>query len=116
MLNNQILPERMDPAMKQPIFILRNAVLFLLTVSLLNLPSAAMADSAAQTASQVKILQDASKSPQERSAAALELGVAGLDSDAAAQALVGIIENDSDPKVRASAAKALGMVGLPQAA
>ena len=102
--------------MKQPILSLRNAFLFLLTVFLLNLPGAAMAGSAAQIASQVEILQDTSKSSQERSAAAQELGVVGLDSDAAAQALVGIIENDSEPKVRASAAKALGMVGLPQAA
>ena len=102
--------------MKQPILSLRNAFLFLLTVPLLNLPSAAMAGSAAQIASQVEILQDTSKSSQERSAAALEMGVVGLDSDAAAQALVETIENDSDPKVRASAAKALGMVGLPQAA
>jgi HEAT repeat protein len=92
------------------------AFLFLLSLSLLNPPGAAMAGSAAQIASQVKILQDTSKSSQERSAAAQELGVVGLDSDAAAQALVEIIENDSDPKVRASAAKALGMVGLPQAA
>ena len=102
--------------MKQPILSLRNAFLFLLTVFLLNLPGAAMAGSAAQIASQVEILQDTSKSARERSAAAQELGVVGLDSDAAAQALVEIIENDSDPKVRASAAKALGMVGLPQAA
>jgi len=102
--------------MKQPILSLRNAFLFLLTVSLLNLPSVVMAGRAAPIASQVKILQDTSKSSQERSAAAQELGVVGLDSNAAAQALVEIIENDSDPKVRASAAKALGMVGLPQAA
>ena len=102
--------------MKQPILSLRNALLFLLTVSLLNLPSVVMAGSAAQIASQVKILQDTSKSSQERSAAAQELGIVGLDSDAAAQALVEIIDNDNDPKVRASAAKALGMVGLPQAA
>ena len=102
--------------MKQPILSLINAFLFLLTVPLLNLPSAAMAGSAAQIASQVEILQDTSKSSQERSAAAQELGVVGLDSDAAGQALVEIIENDSDPKIRASAAKALGMVGLPQAA
>ena len=102
--------------MKQPIPSLRNAFLFLVTVSLLNSPGAAMAGSAAQIASQVEILQDTSKSSQERSAAAQELGIVGLDSDAAAQALVEIIENDGDPKVRASAAQALGMVGLPQAA
>ena len=102
--------------MDRPILSLRNAFLFLLTVLLLILPSAAMAGSAAQIASQVEILQDTSKSSRERSAAAQELGFVGLDSDAAAQALVEIIENDGDPKVRASAAKALGMVGLPQAA
>ena len=102
--------------MKQPILSLRNTFLFFLAVFLLNLPGAVMAGSAAQIASQVEILQDTSKGSQERSAAAQELGVVGLDSDAAAQALVGIIENDSDPKVRASAAEALGMVGLPQAA
>jgi HEAT repeat protein len=102
--------------MKQSILSLRNAFLFFLTVFLLNLPGAVMAGSAAQIASQVEILQDTSRSSQERSAAAQELGVVGLDSDAAAQALVEVIENDSDPKVRASAAKALGMVGLPQAA
>ena len=67
--------------MKQPILSLINAFLFLLTVPLLNLPSAAMAGSAAQIASQVEILQDTSKSSQERSAAAQELGVVGLDSD-----------------------------------
>ena len=67
--------------MKQPILSLRNAFLFLLTVPLLNLPSAAMAGSAAQIASQVEILQDTSKSSQERSAAAKELGFVGLDSD-----------------------------------
>jgi HEAT repeat protein len=94
----------------------RIAFLFFLSASILNLPGAAMAGSAAQIASQVEILQDTSKSSQERSAAAQELGVVGLDSDAAAQALVAVIENDSDPKVRASAAKGLGMVGLPQAA
>ena len=66
--------------MKQPILNLRNAFLFLLTVSLLNLPGAAMAGSAAQIASQVEILKDTSKSSQERSAAAQELGVVGLDS------------------------------------
>ena len=97
--------------MKQPILSFRNLFLFLLTASLLN-PSGAMGGSAAQIASQVEILQDTSKSSQERSAAAQELGIVGLDSDAAAQALVEIIE----PKVRASAAQALGMVGLPQAA
>ena len=102
--------------MKQPILSLINAFFLLLTLPLLNLPSAAMAGSAAQIASQVEILQDTSKSSQERSAAAQEIGVVGLDSDAAGQALVEIIENDSDPKVRASAAKALGIVGLPQAA
>ena len=102
--------------MKQPILSLRNSFLFLLAVFLLNLPGAVMAGSAAQIASQVEILQDMNRSSQERSAAAQELGIVGLDSDAAAQALVEIIENDSDPKVRASAAKALGMVGLPQAA
>jgi len=102
--------------MKQPILSLRNSFLFLLTVFLLNLPGAVMAGSAAQIASQVEILQDTSRSSQQRSAAAQELGVVGLDSDAAAQVLVEIIENDSDPKVRTSAAKALGMVGLPQAA
>lgn len=101
--------------MKQPILSFRNLFLFLLTASLLN-PSGAMGGSAAQIASQVEILQDTSKSSQERSAAAQELGIVGLDSDAAAQALVEIIENDGDPKVRASAAQALGMVGLPQAA
>ena len=102
--------------MKQPILSLKNSCLFLLTVILLNLPGAVMAGSAAQIASQVEILQNTSRSSQERSAAAQELGVVGLDSDAAAHALVEIIENDSDPKIRASAAKALGMVGLPQAA
>ena len=102
--------------MKQTMRNFRIAFLFFLSVFLLNPPGAAVAGSAAQIASQVEILQDTSKSSQERSAAAQELGVVGLDSDAAAQALVEVIENDSDPKVRASAAKALGMVGLPQAA
>jgi HEAT repeat protein len=89
--------------MKQPIPNLKNSFLFLLTVFLLNPPGAVMAGSAAQIASQIEILQDTSRNSQERSAAAQELGVVGLDSDAAAQALVEIIENDSDPKVRASA-------------
>ena len=80
--------------MKQPILSLRNSFLFLLTVFLLNLPGAVMGGSAAQIASQVEILQDTSRSSQQRSAAAQELGIVGLDSDAAAQALVEIIEEE----------------------
>jgi hypothetical protein len=80
--------------MKQPILSLRNSFLFLLTVFLLNLPGAVMAGSAAQIDSQVEILQDTSRSSQQRSAAAQELGIVGLDSDAAAQALVEIIEEE----------------------
>jgi len=83
--------------MKQPILSLRIAFLFLLTVSLLNLPSAAMAGSAAQIASQVEILQDTSKGSQERSAAAQELGVVGLDSDKMTQGILLASDNtDSD--------------------
>ena len=88
----------------------------LLFLSLLIAPGAAWAGSAAQIPSQVEILQDTSRSSQERSAAAQELGIVGLDSNIAAQALYETIQNDSDPTVRASAAEALGMVGLPAGA
>ncbi len=94
----------------------RKTFLLSLILSLLIAPGAAWAGSAAQIPSQVEILQDMSRSSQERSAAAQELGVVGLDSNTAAQALYQTIQNDSDPTVRASAAEALGMVGLPAGA
>jgi len=57
--------------MKPPILSLRKTVLFLLTVSLLILPSVSLAGSAAQIPSQVEILQDMSRSSQERSISGL---------------------------------------------
>jgi HEAT repeat protein len=101
--------------MQNPIPVFRIIVPFLLMFFWIS-AGIGLAGSAADIEKYTKILQDSAKTSQERSYAAQQLGFAGLDSDAAAHALAGILKNDGDADVRTSAAKSLGMVGLPDTA
>jgi HEAT repeat protein len=101
--------------MKGSIPVSRIMTAFLLTVVLAS-AGIALAGSAAEIEKYTNRLQNKDSTPHERSYAAQQLGFAGLDSPAAAQALTGALENDRDAGVRASAAIALGIVGLPDSA
>jgi HEAT repeat protein len=76
----------------------------------------AYAQSAAAVQSTIGILTDASRSTADRANAARDLAVLAQDSDAATQALIGVIGADPDPAVRAAALRALGHQAFPSAA
>jgi HEAT repeat protein len=79
-------------------------------------PAEAGAQSAAAVQSTIGILTDASRSTADRANAARDLAVLAQDSDAATQALIGVIATDPDPAVRAAALRALGHQAFPSAA
>ncbi len=74
------------------------------------------AQSGADVQNAIGILTDTSNSPQDRINAARNLAVFGQDSNAAGQALIGVLSSDPNPAVRSAAAVALGSAALPSAA
>ena len=79
-------------------------------------PTDANAQSPARVESAIAILTDPNQPPEQRISAAEDLGALGQDSDAATQALIGVMSNDPVPAVRAAAARALGASAFPSAA
>jgi hypothetical protein len=73
----------------------------------------ANAQSSSRVESAIAIMTDSTRSPQDRISAADDLGAFGQDSDAATQALMGVMSNDPLPAMRAAAARELGASAFP---
>jgi HEAT repeat protein len=92
------------------------ALILALAVIAAVFPADASAQSPVRAERAIGIMTDPTRSPQDRINAANDLAVSGRDSDAATQALIGIMSNDPVPAVRAAAARALGASAFPSAA
>jgi hypothetical protein len=88
---------------------------FIIGAVILAFTAGAQAQSGAFVQNAIAILTNTSNSPQERIAAARDLGALGQDSDSAAQALIGVLSSDPNPAVRSAAASALGSAAFPSA-
>lgn len=83
---------------------------------MLSSANEAWSQSAAVVQNAIGILTDSSTSPQERVAAARDLGALGQDSESAAQALSAALSSDPNPAVRSEAAAAIGSAAFPSTA
>jgi HEAT repeat protein len=91
------------------------AAALLIAASVLALATGVQAQSGTDVENAIGILTDTSNSPQDRINAARNLAVFGQDSNAASQALIGVLSGDPNPSVRSAAAVALGSAALPSA-
>jgi HEAT repeat protein len=82
---------------------------------MLSSATGALSQSAAVVQNAIGILTDTSNSPQERIAAARDLGALAQDSDSAVQALIAALSNDPNPAVRSAATSAIGSAAFPSA-